>query len=306
MRRLGYDRYAVQGTDVGAGVAGMVAMVDSERVAGMHLTGTTAAMPFGPPVELEGLSAADRARAERFNAFQTDGLGYLHIQATRPQTLAYGLHDSPAGQLAWIVEKFQDWTDPAAELPTDAVDRAQLLTNVTIYWFTGAGASSAHATYEGMQAWRAIAAQQAEQPGGPSAPGATATHAPPPPAARAPRDPEPSRRDRRPAWPCSPPTPPSAPCSTPTTPCTGRSSTAAATSPPWRCPTCWSGTCGPSFAGCAETGRAGSSPEAPTDRPEAERRPEDRREEWEPQAGRVPEVPALVGRRRRSAAAMLR
>ena len=166
MRRLGYDRYAVQGTDVGAGVAAMVAMVDSERVAGMHLTGTTAAMPFGPPVELEGLSAADRARAERFNAFQTDGLGYLHIQATRPQTLAYGLHDSPAGQLAWIVEKFQDWTDPAAELPTDAVDRDQLLTNVTIYWFTGAGASSAHATYEGMQAWRAIAAQQAEQPGG--------------------------------------------------------------------------------------------------------------------------------------------
>jgi epoxide hydrolase len=166
MRRLGYGRYAVQGTDVGAGVAGMVAMVDAGRVAGMHLTGTTAAMPFGPPVELEGLSEADRARAERFNAFQTDGLGYLHIQATRPQTLAYGLHDSPVGQLAWIVEKFQDWTDPAAELPTDAVDRDQLLTNVTIYWLTGAGASSAHATYEGMQAWRAIAAQQAEQAGG--------------------------------------------------------------------------------------------------------------------------------------------
>jgi epoxide hydrolase len=166
MRRLGYGRYAVQGTDVGAGVAGMVAMVDPERVAGMHLTGTTAAMPFGPPVELEGLSEADRARAERFNTFQTDGLGYLHIQATRPQTLAYGLHDSPAGQLAWIAEKFQDWTDPAAELPTDAVDRDQLLTNVTIYWLTGSGASSAHATYEGMQAWRAIAAQQAEQAGG--------------------------------------------------------------------------------------------------------------------------------------------
>jgi pimeloyl-ACP methyl ester carboxylesterase len=180
MRRLGYGRYAVQGTDVGAGVAGMVAMVDSERVAGIHLTGTTAAMPFGPPVELEGLSEADRARAERFNAFQTDGLGYLHIQATRPQTLAYGLHDSPAGQLAWIVEKFQDWTDPAAELPTDAVDRDQLLANVSIYWFTGAGASSAHATYEGMQAWRAIAAQQAEQPGGPGDAGSGAEPSGPP------------------------------------------------------------------------------------------------------------------------------
>jgi pimeloyl-ACP methyl ester carboxylesterase len=165
MGRLGYGRYAVQGTDVGAGVAGMLAMVDPGRVVGVHLTGTAAGMPFGPPVELEGLSGSDRARAERFNAYQADQLGYLHLQATRPQTLAYGLHDSPAGQLAWIVEKFQEWTDPAAALPEDAVDRDQLLTNVSVYWFTGSGASSAHATYEGMQAWRQIAAQQAEAPG---------------------------------------------------------------------------------------------------------------------------------------------
>jgi epoxide hydrolase len=161
MGRLGYDRYAVQGTDVGAGVAGMLAMVDAGRVAGVHLTGTGAGMPFGPPIELEALPEADRARAERFNAAQADDLGYLHLQATRPQTLAYALNDSPAGQLAWITEKFRAWTDPAAELPEDAVDRDQLLTNVSVYWFTGAGASSAHATYEGMQAWRRIAAEQA-------------------------------------------------------------------------------------------------------------------------------------------------
>ena len=165
MRRLGYARYGVQGTDVGAGVAGMLAMIDAGRVAGVHLTGTTAAMPFGPPVDLEGLSEADRARGERFNADQADGLGYLHLQATRPQTLAYALNDSPAGQLAWIVEKFHEWTDPAAELPDDAVDRDQLLTNVSIFWFTGAGASSAHATYEGMQAWREMAARQPEAAG---------------------------------------------------------------------------------------------------------------------------------------------
>jgi pimeloyl-ACP methyl ester carboxylesterase len=168
MRRLGYDRYAVQGTDVGAGVAGTLAMADPGRVAGMHLTGTTAGMPFEPQIELDGLSPADRARAERFNTYQQDQLGYLHLQATRPQTLAYALNDSPTGQLAWIVEKFHDWTDPAVELPTDAVDRDQLLTGVSIYWFTGAGASSAHATYEGMQAWREIAARQAADP----APGA--------------------------------------------------------------------------------------------------------------------------------------
>jgi len=163
MSRLGYGRYAVHGTDVGAGVASLLAMVAAERVAGTHLTGTAAAMPFGPALELDGLSAADRARAERFNRVQTDGLGYLHLQSTRPQTLAYALTDSPVGQLAWIVEKFAEWTDPATALPEDAVDRDHLLTDVSIFWFTSAGASSAHATYEGMEVWRAMAAQQSEQ-----------------------------------------------------------------------------------------------------------------------------------------------
>jgi len=161
MGRLGYQRYAVQGTDVGSGVAGILAMIAGHQVVGTHLTGTGAGMPFGPALELDGLSKADQARAERFNTFQADGIGYLHLQATRPQTLAYGLNDSPTAQLAWIVEKFQEWTDPDAERPEDAVDRDQLLTNVSIFWFTGAGASSAHSTYEGMQAWREMVAQQA-------------------------------------------------------------------------------------------------------------------------------------------------
>jgi pimeloyl-ACP methyl ester carboxylesterase len=176
MTRLGYERYAAQGTDVGSGVAGILAMIDSGRVAGVHLTGTVAAMPFGPAVQLGGMSEADRARAERFNAYQSSGLGYLHMQATRPQTLGYALTDSPAGQLAWIVEKFQEWADPSADLPEDAVDRDQLLTNVSIFWFTGAGASSAHGTYDGMQAWREMTSQQtngsgafaSDQPGPPT------------------------------------------------------------------------------------------------------------------------------------------
>jgi pimeloyl-ACP methyl ester carboxylesterase len=160
--RLGYERYAVQGTDVGSGVAGMLGMLDAQRVVGTHLTGTVAGMPFGPAVELEGLSEADRARGERFNQYQAEGLGYLHMQATRPQTLAYALNDSPVGQLAWIVEKFQEWTDPTAQLPEDAVDRDQLLTNVSIFWFSGAGASSAHGIYEGMQAFREMVARQSQ------------------------------------------------------------------------------------------------------------------------------------------------
>src|SRR5437016_4171324 len=137
MSRLGYERYAVQGTDVGSGVALILGIIDAQRAVGMHLTGTVAAMPFGPSISLEGLSEADRARGERFNKMQVDGIGYLWIQSTRPQTLAYLLNDTPVGQLAWIVEKFQAWTDPAAELPEEAVDRDQLLTNVSIFWFTG-------------------------------------------------------------------------------------------------------------------------------------------------------------------------
>ena len=166
MRRLGYARYAAQGTDAGAGVAGLLGMVDAEHVVGIHLTGTSAGMPFGPPIPLDGLAPEDRVRAEHFNTFQTDGLGYLHLQSTRPQTLSYGLTDSPVAQLAWIVEKYKEWTYPATALPEDKLDRDQMLTNVSIAWFTGAGGSSAHATYEGMQVYRQMAASWAEGDGG--------------------------------------------------------------------------------------------------------------------------------------------
>ena len=160
MDRLGYQRFAAHGTDVGSGVTGLLSMLAPDRVLGTHVTGTTAAMPFGPPLELDRLPQADRERAARFNEFREQGIGYLHMQATRPQTLGYSLNDSPLGLLAWIVEKFHEWTDPAVELPEDAVGRDELLTNVSLFWFTGSGASSAHAIYDGMQAWRESAAQQ--------------------------------------------------------------------------------------------------------------------------------------------------
>jgi epoxide hydrolase len=79
--------------------------------------------------------------------------GYAIVQSTRPQTLAYALTDSPVGQLAWIVEKFKEWTDPAAELPEDAVDCDRLLTNVSIYWLTATAGSSARLYYEGAKSW---------------------------------------------------------------------------------------------------------------------------------------------------------
>ncbi len=152
MNRLGYTRYAAHGTDVGGGVTGLLPMVDAARVMATHISGPVP-YPFGPPIDPERLSAKDKVRAERFNRFRAEGLGYLHLQSTRPQTLAYSLNDSPVGQLAWIVEKFAEWTDPARELPDQAVDRDSLLTLVSVAWFTGSGATSAHFTYEGMQAF---------------------------------------------------------------------------------------------------------------------------------------------------------
>ncbi|MFI0417623.1 epoxide hydrolase family protein [Spongiactinospora sp. 9N601] len=177
MARLGYERYGVHGTDAGAGVASLLGMIAAGRTAGVHLTGTSAGMPFGPPIDVEAVPAADRARAERFNRVQRDGLGYLHIQATRPQTLGYGLNDSPVAQLAWIVEKFAEWTDPASALPEEAVDRDDLLTAISVYWFTGSGASSAHGTYEGMRAYREMAGDSGGSEAAPSVPTGVAVFA---------------------------------------------------------------------------------------------------------------------------------
>ncbi|ONI83138.1 epoxide hydrolase [Actinosynnema sp. ALI-1.44] len=163
MRRLDYARYAVHGTDAGSGVSLLMPVVAAENVIGVHLSGTSPAMPFGPPIDTGNLSGRDLQRAEHFNQLQLDGLGYLHIQATRPQTVGYGLTDSPIAQLAWIVEKVKEWTFPASKLPQDKVDIDQVLTNVTIAWFTQAGISSAHAVYEGMQVYRQMAAQEGDQ-----------------------------------------------------------------------------------------------------------------------------------------------
>src|SRR2546423_5821790 len=105
MSRLGYERYAVQGSDVGSGVARILGMIDAQRVVGQHLTGTAADIPFGPSIKLEGLSEAARARGERFNTVQADGTGALHPAATRPQTLGYALPDSPLGELPSLAAK---------------------------------------------------------------------------------------------------------------------------------------------------------------------------------------------------------
>jgi pimeloyl-ACP methyl ester carboxylesterase len=147
MRRLGYQRYGVHGGDVGAGVSGLVAGLDGEHVIGVHvvtdpLTAANVAtfMP-GLADRLDENDPVDKLILDRMAEFTSDGSGYLAIQNSRPQTIGYGLVDSPLLQLAWIAEKFEAWTD----LP---IDRDQLLTTVSLYWFTGSGATAAHTLYE--------------------------------------------------------------------------------------------------------------------------------------------------------------
>ena len=153
MKQLGYERYGAQGGDIGSGVAGVLSTFD--HVVGAHInTDPLALALIGVPLpeDLPDLSEADKGSLERMRQYASEGKGYLQIQGTRPQTLAYGLNDSPAGQLAWIVEKFKEWTNPAEELPEDAVDRDLLLTNISVYWFTGTGASAAHFIYDASHA----------------------------------------------------------------------------------------------------------------------------------------------------------
>jgi pimeloyl-ACP methyl ester carboxylesterase len=147
MRRLGYDRYGAHGGDTGSVVSPELGRVASEHVIGVHINGGLS-FPSDDPADLENLSEAEQTRLAAAERLREVGTGYADLQSTRPQTLAYGLNDSPVGQLAWIVEKFWEWTDPARDLPEDAVDRDQLLTDITLYWLTGTGASSAHLYYE--------------------------------------------------------------------------------------------------------------------------------------------------------------
>jgi len=152
MRRLGYERYGAQGGDVGAGVSPDLGRVDPDHVVGVHVNAATVGfMPFPPldDAELAQLTDSERARVQRIGEFMAEGFGYAQIQSTRPQTLSYGLTDSPVGQLAWIMDKFKEWTHPSDGLPENAIDRDRLLTNVTIYWLTATAGSSGRLYYEG-------------------------------------------------------------------------------------------------------------------------------------------------------------
>jgi microsomal epoxide hydrolase len=149
MAMLGYERYGAQGGDWGSMLSRQLALVDPEHVVGVHVN-MLIGFPPGRDDDRADVSAHEGVLLARSDAYLADGNGYVGIQSTRPQTLAYSLVDSPVGLLAWITEKFWAWTDHDGDL-FEAVSADDLLTNVSIYWFTGTGGSSARLYYESLR-----------------------------------------------------------------------------------------------------------------------------------------------------------
>ncbi|MFD5790232.1 epoxide hydrolase family protein [Streptomyces sp. NPDC127037] len=148
MDRLGYDRYGVQGYDTGSWVAPEIGKRAPDKVIGIHLNAMVT-FPVGAEGEMDGLSEADRRRWQKMQNFND---GYLQCNSKRPQTVAYALTDSPAGQLAWMVEKFKELTDPDGSLPEAAIDRDRCLTSISLYWLTATAGSAAQVYYEAISA----------------------------------------------------------------------------------------------------------------------------------------------------------
>ncbi|MBL8349451.1 MAG: epoxide hydrolase [Burkholderiaceae bacterium] len=143
MARLGYPRYGAHGGDWGSAVTSSLGAQDPQHCAGIHVT-----LAMGSRPTLGGQPGPDEARAlERARYYKDWDSGYSKQQSTRPQTLAYGLTDSPAGQAAWILEKFRAWTDCDGR-PENLLSRDELLDNVMLYWVTASAASSARLYWE--------------------------------------------------------------------------------------------------------------------------------------------------------------
>ncbi len=135
---LGYGRFGAQGGDWGAFVASRLGHAHPERLIGLHLN----LMPLRRDLDASDASTPEeRAYLVQLEDWLREETGYQWIQGTRPQTLAYGLTDSPAGLAAWIVEKFRAWSDCGGD-PEAAFTKDQMLANVALYWFTGAINSS--------------------------------------------------------------------------------------------------------------------------------------------------------------------
>jgi pimeloyl-ACP methyl ester carboxylesterase len=145
MHRLGYPRYGAQGGDWGALVTMNLGQQHADSLDGVHLT-------MVPAIPARGTEPADLTKQEKsalasFAAYRKGGSGYSRQQSTRPQSIGYGLVDSPVALAGWIVEKFQDWTDNEGD-PATVIGRDELLDNLMMYWLPGTGASAARIYWE--------------------------------------------------------------------------------------------------------------------------------------------------------------
>lgn len=148
MARLGYGRYVAQGGDWGSLVTLAMAEARPEGLAGVHVN-----MPIAAPDPdtMDSLTGAEQDALAALDYYQRWDSGYARQQGSRPQTLAYGLADSPVGQMSWIVEKFCAWTDcerDGVRHPENALTRDELLDNVMLYWLNNAAGSSARLYWE--------------------------------------------------------------------------------------------------------------------------------------------------------------
>jgi len=135
---LGYGKFAAQGGDWGAFTASALGVRHPEKLVGIHLNMLSINPSQPPPAHP---TPEEKKYAEEVRIWAKEETGYIQIQGTRPQTLAYALTDSPAGLAAWIAEKFHVWTDHTGNFET-AISRDHLLANISLYWFTGAIGSS--------------------------------------------------------------------------------------------------------------------------------------------------------------------
>ena len=154
MRRLGYDRFAAQGGDIGSSIAPELGRVAPDRVIGVHVNAANFRPPLPmPEEERASLTELERDRVARVETFMQEEFGYIAIQSTRPQTIGYGLVDSPVALLAWMTDKFREWSHPREALPDEVIGRDRLLTNVMLYWLTGTAGSAAYVGYAQHEGW---------------------------------------------------------------------------------------------------------------------------------------------------------
>jgi pimeloyl-ACP methyl ester carboxylesterase len=144
MRRLGYDRYGTQGGDLGAYLAPAVARADPEHVVGVHID---AGFGFPTEADVPGMTDAERAEWQMMQQWMSGGVDHHALLRTAPQTFAYAWNDSPAGLLAWLIHKFKEFAI-TVDTPEQAIDRDLMLTNASLYWFTGTSGSSSWPMYD--------------------------------------------------------------------------------------------------------------------------------------------------------------